>query len=81
MASTSNSKNFSLFEWAGAGAWQLAEAALAVGQRVYFWGPPGVGKSYIALRAACAYHQITLNDDTSVQELMGHYIPQGNVFL
>lgn len=54
-------------------------------RRVYTWGPPGVGKSRFGMdvlkKNFKTVYQITLNDDISVQELLGHYIPKGNEFV
>ena len=54
-------------------------------RRIYAWGPPGVGKSRFGMDVLKKnfknVYQITLNDDVSVQELLGHYIPKGNEFI
>lgn len=54
-------------------------------RRVYAWGPPGVGKTRFGIdvlkKNFTNVYQITLNDDISVQELLGHYIPKGNEFI
>lgn len=61
----------------------LAEKAML--RRLYLWGPPGVGKSRFAMDVLKKnfknVYQITLNDDISVQELLGHYVPKGNEFV
>lgn len=63
-------------EWAGvASVWVLAEIAVAKLSRVFLWGPPGVGKSYLASRAGRSPVQVTLAEDLTVQELMGHWVP------
>jgi len=63
-------------EWAGAASiWALAEIAVAKLSRVFLWGPPGVGKSYLASRAGGCPVQVTLAEDLTVQELMGHWVP------
>jgi MoxR-like ATPase len=69
-----------LCKWAGVrSSWDLIEALRERVSRMYFWGPPGVGKSYAALRARSAV-QITLSGDLTVQELVGMYVPEGAVF-
>lgn len=54
-------------------------------RRIYGWGPPGVGKSRFGMDMLKVnfktVYQITLNDDISVQELLGHYVPKGNEFV
>jgi MoxR-like ATPase len=63
-------------EWAGvASIWTLAEIAVAKLSRVFLWGPPGVGKSYLASRSGISPVQVTLAEDLTVQELMGHWVP------
>jgi MoxR-like ATPase len=70
-----------VWSWAGLdSAWALAELAITHLTRVLLWGPPGVGKSFLAARRSSARFQVTLSDDLSVQELMGHFVPEGNVF-
>lgn len=52
--------------------------------RIYLWGPPGVGKTHAAAAVAAEKQQpvvsLTLNEDIVLQELLGHYIPQGGEF-
>jgi hypothetical protein len=72
----SEKKQWDPFEWAGvASAWDLAELAVARLSRVFLWGPPGVGKSFLAFKTGDAPVQVTLAEDLSVQELMGHWVP------
>jgi MoxR-like ATPase len=63
-----------------ASAWDLADTALASSNRLYLWGPPGVGKSYLAVKSGQAPVQVTFSEDLTVQELIGHYMPEGGVF-
>lgn len=61
------------------------KALLGVARRIYLWGPPGVGKTYIAREAFAALKLeswiISLDEDRMVQELLGHYIPEGMKFV
>ncbi len=68
--------SLNILEWAGtASAWQLAELAIAQLSRIFLWGPPGVGKSFLAFNAGKAPVQVNLSEDLTVQELMGHWVP------
>jgi MoxR-like ATPase len=79
MKTSTNSKQkqqWNPSEWAGvASVWVLAETAVANLSRVFLWGPPGVGKSYLASRSGNSPVQVTLAEDLTVQELMGHWVP------
>lgn len=52
---------------------------------VYLWGPPGAGKTYLAIESLKELGLdnwiITLDEDRMVQELLGHYIPKGGEFV
>jgi MoxR-like ATPase len=65
--------------------WQVVEQVLASRalDRIYLWGPPGIGKTW------CAYHEgrlehglaaITCTPETPASELRGHYLPKGGAF-
>jgi MoxR-like ATPase len=77
VGSNSQKKGWDPCEWAGVeSAWELAEVAIAKLSRVFLWGPPGVGKSFLAFQAGKASPvQVTLAEDLTVQELMGHWVP------
>jgi len=64
--------------------WQLFENAAKTVQRLYLWGPPGIGKSYAGQKELeknnRSVWQVTLNDDLVVQELLGHFVPNGTHF-
>lgn len=64
--------------------WELLEKTARIVPRIFVWGPPGVGKSYTAYKILTASNktvwQCTLDEDKAVQELMGHFIPKGNIF-
>lgn len=63
-------------KWAGVPSpWHLAETAVANLSRVFLWGPPGVGKSHLAMAVSSSRLQISLSEDLTVQELIGHFVP------
>ena len=67
---------FDLAAWAEKDSpWALAETAVVNLGRVYLYGPPGVGKTALALKAGSQPLSITLSEDLCVQEMMGHYVP------
>jgi MoxR-like ATPase len=70
-----------LWQWAGVNnPWSVAELAVRSLRSVYLWGPPGVGKSFVAASVWPNRYQVTLCDDLTVQEMMGHYVPKGAEF-
>jgi len=69
-----------VYAWANTTPWALARTALRSSARVFLWGPPGVGKSFLTTAAGRAVYVVTLCDDQTVQELVGHYLPDGRVF-
>lgn len=47
---------------------------------IYLWGPPGVGKTWVAYHCNPAELEVfacTITEDTASQELRGHYLPRG----
>lgn len=71
-----NLKPFNLATWAQLdNQWILAETAVTNLSRVFLYGPPGVGKTALALSVDRRCISITLSEDLTVQELMGHYVP------
>jgi len=71
------SNRLDLAKWAQVESeWTLAETAVANLARVILHGPPGVGKTHLASRVGPAL-SITLCEDLSVQEIGGHYLPNG----
>ena len=69
-----------VYAWANTTPWSLARVAIERSPRVFLGGPPGVGKSYLTATASRARFQVTLCDDQTVQELVGHYLPRGQEF-
>jgi len=65
--------------------WRLFKEAVLVSPRTFIWGPPGVGKSYTAQQILKTINknvwQCTLDEDRVVQELLGHFLPKGTVFV
>jgi hypothetical protein len=64
--------------------WKLLEHALTLDLEatriLYVWGPPGIGKTYLAYhfgRLENGFYAVTLTDDTSAAELRGHFIFRG----
>jgi hypothetical protein len=70
-----------LHVWAGTTEWMLLGIALQVSARVYCSGPPGIGKSFLAANDPRPAYPVTLSDDLTVQDLVGHYLPDGNKFV
>lgn len=67
-------------------SWKHLAIAIQHVPRVYLWGPPGVGKSHLAQEIARQNSnkepfQVTLNEDMVAQELLGHYVPEGDKFV
>lgn len=70
--------------------WDRAKAAAAIAadpacnscKNILFWGPPGSGKSYLALMEGLnkgqSVHSATLTEDMPSVELRGHQIIDGN---
>lgn len=69
-----------VYAWSKATPWSLGRIAIARSPRVFLWGPPGVGKSHLTLSSPRPFFQVTLCEDQSVQELMGHFLPDGLQF-
>jgi MoxR-like ATPase len=70
-------KQFDLATWSQVdSSWVLAKTAVTQLERVFLYGPPGVGKTSLALKAGHQPVSITLSEDLSVQEMMGHYVPR-----
>lgn len=69
--------------------WEMFSLALKYLDRIYLWGPPGLGKTYASIHSRRqsnddrhpAVVNSTLSDDVVLQELMGHYMPKGGEFI
>lgn len=65
--------------------WQVVEQLLAsfAVDRIYLWGPPGIGKTWSAYhkgRLERGLFAITCTQETVASELRGHYLPRGGSF-
>lgn len=65
--------------------WSLVGRVLAnrFARTVYLWGPPGVGKSYVAMHEGLADRPVaalTLTPETPAAELRGGWMPKGSGF-
>jgi MoxR-like ATPase len=63
--------------------WKLVDTAIAHLRVICVCGKPGIGKTYTAQGGDNPTDVISMNlsEDTVVQELFGHYVPQGNQFV
>ncbi|MCR9095301.1 MAG: AAA family ATPase [bacterium] len=65
--------------------WSLVDRVLASAhaRTLYLWGPPGVGKSFVATREGLAGRSvaaITLTPETPSAEIRGGWMPKGSGF-
>jgi len=49
--------------------------------RTFVWGPPGIGKTYLAYQRCDNFYAITLSPETPGSELRGHFMPKGQEFV
>jgi MoxR-like ATPase len=66
--------------------WTFVEAVLdsAVARTIYLWGPPGVGKTFVASRSSREdrdVYVVTLTPETPAAELRGFWMPKGGEFV
>jgi MoxR-like ATPase len=76
----STAKSIDVYSWSNATPWSLARTAIERSPRVFLWGPPGIGKSHLTVVGHRTFHQVTMCEDQTVQELVGHYLPDGQRF-
>lgn len=65
--------------------WSFVESVLRspVARTVYLWGPPGVGKTFVAMRSRVDGGEVfvvTLTPETPASELRGFWVPSGEGF-
>lgn len=65
--------------------WELIERVLTCCAlaRVYLWGRPGIGKTYVAYHKGQierGVYALTLTPEMPASELRGHYLPKGSAF-
>ncbi len=63
--------------------WKMVETAIEHLRVVCVCGKPGIGKTYAAQNGQNPEGVVSVNlsEDTVVQELFGHYVPEGNRFV
>ena len=64
--------------------WELVSTALDISPRVLLWGPPGLGKTYTALKHPGNHskvYSVTVTEETPAAEIRGHFIPKGTEFI
>lgn len=57
----------------GDGLWAIAETLMHAGKHTVLWGPPGVGKSYLA--QARGGYTVACHDQLQVSDVIGHVWP------
>jgi len=59
--------------------WYLASEIILSNsfKRILLYGPPGTGKTYFGKQALGNCEVLTLTNETSVSEILGHYLPVG----
>lgn len=62
--------------------WDMFFSVVKHVDRLLLYGPPGTGKTTGAVRdCKKGYYMVTLHEDSSVAEMLGHWIPQGDKFI
>ncbi len=62
-------------------AWKDVENLVKVSYRTLLYGPPGMGKTTIAMKTLRDPLAVTLNEESTVAELLGHWVPKGDSFV
>jgi len=60
--------------------WPEIEKAIEKSHRVLLYGPPGCGKTHTAILLQNESLSVTLNEESTVAEILGHWIPKGQEF-
>jgi len=67
------------------GCWRLLEIILPYATRLLLHGPPGTGKTHLAIHhhldASAGVVSITVTEETPAAELRGHFVPHGDRFV
>lgn len=69
--------------WLEADEWAVAEAVIGVADKVLLYGPPGTGKTTVAAThnlGGRKVFSVTMTEEKSASELVGHLTPVGDVF-
>lgn len=65
--------------------WAEIDKVMAVSRRTLLFGPPGTGKTYLGTHSGLSKKQrvfsVTLTEETSAAQLMGHFVPSGDRWL
>lgn len=62
-------------------AWETVEAVLPHTDRILLYGPPGTGKTSLAYSGGVEPYVVQCHEETSVAEVLGHFIPVGDRFV
>ena len=62
-------------------SWEEVENLINSSERILLFGPPGCGKTFIAMQKLKNPISITLTDESSVAELFGHWVPKKTEFI
>lgn len=61
--------------------WEMVEQVLPHSSRILLYGPPGTGKTSLAFADGSEPYSIQCHEETSVAEIVGHFVPVGDRFI
>lgn len=61
--------------------WDMVEKVLPHTSRILLYGPPGTGKTSLAFADGCEPYSVQCHEETSVAEIVGHFVPVGDRFI